>query len=242
MLRVVGVCGRVRHPRRSIGRVMLIGGCAALAACRSAAPITTTVRREEPPAMCADTSATSRVPSQQRDALPPRDPNRTPDYFFTMLSTELPGGFGGVYVEPVPVPARQRRRGAPEQQRTVIRLQDTTLAPDALEALKARLRAYYGPMLSLANVRLQPSRWSFAQLEEWWRYLTPRLFFRSAVHMADVDERRNRVAVEVATDSALHSTRAILDTLGVPCGLIEIRVGPMAQLTDHAAVPPANPR
>lgn len=202
----------------------------ALTACRSAAPQGMAIRHEAPQEMCADTTSTPRVPLPQRDALAPRDPGRSPDYFFTTLAIELPGGFGGLYFEPLP-DGSSRRRGTPEQQRAVIRLQDTTLAPDALEEMKTRLRAHYGPMLNLDILRLQPSRWSFAQLEEWWRYLTPTVFGWGSVSMADIDEHRNRVAFGVTTDSVLRSTRALLDTLGVPCGLVELRVVSLARAT-----------
>ena len=221
------------------GRALLMSGGIALCGCRAGAPALVTLSHDGPPERCADTSATPRVPEAARSALPPRDPARTPDHLFATLASELPGGFAGVYVEPLPG-SRSRPDRRPDQHRTVIRLQDTLLAPDARDALYARLRAHYGPDFRLADVRLQSSRWSFAQLDEWWRYLTPTLFARGMVHMADIDESRNRLVFITATERARREARSLLDSLSVPCGLVVLMIGPIDQLITRATHTPAN--
>lgn len=180
--------------------------------------------------ICSDTTSTPLPPPT-----PPAGPLRPGEYRrpenpLTPLSRELPGGFGGAYVEPARatrVPVSGRKNASAMQ--WVLRLQDSTISPANRAALIARLGNYYHEEIDSARVRFQPSRWNLAQLEDWHRSLLGSLFREAGVHMSGIDMKRNRLSYTVVSDSVRRSARAFFAQRGVPCGLIDLHVGPMAQ-------------
>lgn len=71
---------------------------------------------------------------------------------------------------------------------------------------------------------LMPARWSFAQLDEWRRYLTARVLVGAMPPQVDVDEVRNRVVFEVPDIDVAGAIRSRLGELNIQCGLVDVRV------------------
>jgi hypothetical protein len=128
---------------------------------------------------------------------------------FSALSRDYPGGFGGAY----------RASG-----RTVLRFTDVEAAREQLGAIKRQLAPHFGAG-DLRRIRLVPARWSYATLEEWRRYLTPRVLHRSDVFMVALDLERNRIVILTENAAQMPSVRSALDALAVPCGLVVVQVG-----------------
>lgn len=97
------------------------------------------------------------------------------DARWAAIAREVPGGFAGFYVE---------------DGRLVVLLTDTLQKDAALRALAPlRQRSH----LDLANARVAPARWDFAQLHDWWAYIASRRVRFTGVTMFDIDERGNRL-------------------------------------------------
>jgi hypothetical protein len=175
---------------------------------------------EEPAAVCADTTQEVPLPLARRDSLGPvgmRATGASIDDVFAAIALEHPGGFGGTYLD---------------SGRTVLRFTDTTAARAALGPINVRLATYFRGSFDTTAVRLVPSRWSFATMYDWYGYLFPRVFgpYGYGVHMADVNEARNRVMFMTQATDQLPRLRAALDAVGTPCGLVVLRVEPVSQL------------
>lgn len=184
---------------------------------------------------CPDTTSTPLPPPAPPDAPLRPGEYRRPEDPLTPLARELSGGFGGAYVEPAPkVRTASQRRGAAPPTRWVLRLQDTTIAPASRAELLSRLGSYYGEQIDSTQVRFEPSRWNLAQLEAWHRDLLGSLFRDAGVHSAGIDVKRNRLSYTVVSDSVRRSARAFFTSRGVPCGLIDLHVGPMARALERA--------
>ena len=106
----------------------------------------------------------------------------------------------------------------------VLRFTDTTAARVNLGPINARLAAYFSNGFDSSAVRMVSAQWSFATLYDWYRYIQPRLFGRGGVHVSDVDEARNRLTFAVREAPQLPGVRSALEALGVPCGLVILRV------------------
>jgi hypothetical protein len=154
----------------------------------------------------------------RRDSLPLDDRKGDPHYRFAQWARDLPNGFGGTYLT------------SSDGGHVVLLLQDTVVTPDVLRALSQRLTGYYRRAFDESSFQLRPVRWNYAQLYEWYRYLQPRVFGLGA-HATGIDVLQNRLHFKVATERDLRTLVRELQQLGVPCGLVELDVGSIAQLT-----------
>jgi hypothetical protein len=167
---------------------------------------------EEPAEACADTTREVPLPAARRDSIPPFRPvagEASVNDVFSALSRDYPGGFGGAY----------RASG-----RTVLRFTDVEAARAQLGAIKRHLAPHFGAG-DLRRIRLVPSRWRYATLEEWRRYLWPRVLHRSDVFRVALDLERNRIVILTENAAQVPSVRSALDALAVPCGLVVVQVG-----------------
>jgi hypothetical protein len=188
----------------------------ALGACRTT-PNTTRMALasavvEEPAAACADTTQEVPLPRARRDSLPPVRSAAGEALLpvdFAALSQDYPGGFGGAW-----------REGG----QTVLRFTDVDAARAQLEAIKAQLAPHLGAG-AMRRVRLVPTRWSYATLEDWRRYLWPRVLHRFDVFRVEVNVQRNRLVILTEKAAQLPAVRSMLDELSVPCGLVVVEVG-----------------
>jgi hypothetical protein len=198
------------------------------------------------PERACDPAARLALDAARKADLPPTDYSLEPDGRWAVLARQYPGGFAGIYFEDVPVDAYGR---PVRPQRLVLRLARL----DEREAAFAQLLPVLGPRVGgvrvePANIIVEPARWDFGQLDEWRRYLDPRVFFLpdtfgsladlhrnpadKLVRSVDTDEGKNRILYGVVSPAANDIVLARLKALHVPCGLVatepagQIVVGP----------------
>jgi hypothetical protein len=63
-------------------------------------------------------------------------------------------------------------------------------------------------------------RWDFAQLGDWYGYLTARVFAIDGVFSADIKESNNRLEYGVIDTAAKSAVETLLAALDVPCYLV----------------------
>jgi hypothetical protein len=167
-----------------------------------------------------DPNASPNLDAARRDSIGPGDPHDVPDTHWAEVARRFPGGFAGVYLEDLPRDANGNTR---RPQRFVVRF----VRPKEGRAQLSRLlpaisRDVGGILIDSASVVIEPAQWDFAQLDEWRRYLSPRLGVRG-ISMTDADEAANRVVYGVVSDAARDTVRARLRALRAPCGLVELK-------------------
>ncbi len=81
-----------------------------------------------------------------------------------------------------------------------------------------------------ADVRVRRVRWDFAQLYDWYQFLTPRIAGRGVVS-AGIDVTGNRLVYGVTTEADVRQLESRLATLNVPCLLVAMREGERIRLT-----------
>jgi len=134
------------------------------------------------------------------------------DARWAAMAREVPGGFAGFYVE---------------QGRLVVLLTDTLQKDAALRALAPlRQRSH----LDLADARVAPARWDFAQLHDWWAHIASRRACCEGATMFDIDERDNRLVYGFENRAALRRAEKQLKPLGLPCYLVAFVIQPPVQL------------
>jgi hypothetical protein len=147
------------------------------------------------------------VPAELAAAIPPRTGKMVPDDRWADLAATVPGGFAGFFL----------RNGQPVIQ----------LARPAEEAeAKAALAPLY-PHFPVAGASVQHARWDFAQLVDWFNYLsgeTP--LWSHNVTSGDKDELLNRLVFGVADSASLVQVQVMLESLPVPCRLVVLRIQP----------------
>jgi hypothetical protein len=113
-------------------------------------------------------------------------------------------------------------RARPETRGVVVLLVDTTQREAALRALAATVRQGR-PDLDVMSARIQPARWTFAELYDWQGViLTPAL--RDGVSTIDIDERENRIVFGVVDRAARDRLADKLAELELPCFLVGIEI------------------
>lgn len=154
---------------------------------------------------CASDAPATSLSAAARDSLPALDTVHNQDDRWAQRARTVPGGWGGFFMD----------HGVP-----TIYLTDPKQRTSALAALnRPGLDGHgLGP-----DVRVRRGRWDFAQLDDWYRYLTLRLGFVQVVG-TDIDETKNRIAYWVTGPSAISRLEARLAALHVPCFLVAVEV------------------
>lgn len=98
---------------------------------------------------------------------------------------------------------------------------DTTVGRPQLDSI-VRLENIENPDSLPFN--LAPVRWSFAQLYDWYGYLSPRLMRNDKVWMSGMDLMNNRLVFHVSDTLVKHQTDSQLVALNVPCGLVRLQL------------------
>jgi hypothetical protein len=150
-----------------------------------------------------DGPATS-LPDSLARRLPPRTGRMQPDDKWADLARTVPGGFAGILRD--------------STHRLILRLTHPELAAEAKAALRAQLP------VALDDAVVQPARWDFGQLVDWFNYLHPRLPVAVA---ADKDESLNRVRFSVTSIEAQDQVVRALAPLGLPCDLVVVDLNGM---------------
>lgn len=98
-------------------------------------------------------------------------------------------------------------------------LVDTGQRNDAIAGLQAR---GFGSTLQLGETVVKPGRWDFAQLADWYRYLSLHVLSSSYVRSSDIDEVKNRIELEMTGMSTRAALETLLASLDLPCYLVAI--------------------
>lgn len=195
---------------QSVGFVALasIGGCSSVTELATPTP-------ELPKFTCLSNSTTMRLPADLRASLPALGP-RMPDDAFVAISNSVPGGFAGVFFE---------------DNQYVLTFVDPARANQARSEIQQAFasRGVGGPNLEVATAEIRGARWTFAELDEWYRYIIPRLSGPgSGVSSIDIDEKANTISFGVIDETARGLLEARLGSLGVSCNLVTTRIQPYA--------------
>jgi hypothetical protein len=186
-------------------------GCVAIGSIFTACntPVQPADARPEPRFTCVSSEPAMRLPADLRATLVAFGPRR-PDDAFVSVSTELPGGFAGLYLE---------------TGRTILLFVDPVAGAAARLEVGTRLHAHG---IDFANVNYEtaetrPARWSFNQLDEWYRYIIPRLRVEG-LNSWGIDERANTISLGVVDEAAQVRAEAAIAGLNIPCNLVTTRI------------------
>jgi hypothetical protein len=172
---------------------------------------------EVPKLTCLSNSATMRLPADLRAALPAFGP-RMPDDAYVSISQSVPGGFAGVFFE---------------DNHFVLTFVDPATANQARAQIQQAFesRGVGGSGLDVATAELRGARWTFAELDEWYRYIIPSLSGPgSGVSSSDIDEKANTISFGVIDEAARAQLEARLASLGVSCNLVTTVIQPYATI------------
>lgn len=186
--------------------VLLIGGCEATLEPAALLPIPTdgSMRWADVGRACTPSAPATSLSPFSRDSLPPIDPRyRSFDDVVADIAKRVPGGWAGYYL----------REGVP-----VVVLVDTTRLADARAALQRE-------GLSIpAHAIAQKARWNFTQLNDWSRYLMPKVQSVGGVSFSDIQETENRIELGVIDESAWRRVEHALQRVDTPCHLVAISI------------------
>ena len=181
------------------------------------------------PSAACDSSAPLALTAERRDSLRPVDEGMRPDAQWARLARTAPGGFAGVYFEPV---VRDQQGQSTRRQRVVIRLARPNERNAALRALLPSLPATFGGLaVDSADVLIVPAKWDFEQLGEWRRYLDDRVG-SPGVTSVGTDEVTNQIRYRVVDAAARTTLQRRLRELRVPCGLVAIEIVGVARVAE----------
>ena len=136
---------------------------------------------------------------------------RTTNEEWAAIAREVPGGWGGFFVE---------------RDTLWVYLTDPSQREVALAALAGR-RGATGFDVDVRQARVRPGRWDFAQLDEWYLYLAPHVQ-GLGIRESDIQEARNRIEYSVVDTAARTRVERVLAKVDVPCFLVAIDViGPV---------------
>lgn len=140
------------------------------------------------------------LPDSLARTLPPRTGGRVPDDHWADLATTVPGGFAGVIRD--------------SDHTLILMLTDPGQASAAKQALAGEMS------FSLGEVKVRQARWNFAQLVDWFNYISPRIGVGPVT--ADKDEVLNRIRFSVTSVELRDRLVSALAQLPLPCDLIVV--------------------
>jgi hypothetical protein len=170
---------------------------------------------EVPKFTCFSNSATMRLSADLRATLPAFGP-RVPDDAYVSISQSVPGGFAGVFFE---------------DNHYVLTFVDPAKANQARSEIQQAFvsRGVGGSGMDVATAEIRGARWTFAELDEWYRYIIPKLFGPgSGISSSDIDEKANTISFGVIDETARAQLEARLASLSVSCNLVTTVIQPYA--------------
>lgn len=200
----------------AVGILSLIGagGCSTLTGPAD-------LSQEIPKFTCLSNTPTVRVPVEFRSALPAFG-RRTPDDAYVSISNTVPGGFAGLFLEDGKVVLTFVDPARANQSRREIK-----------DAFADQGLAFRG--IDIESAEFRAALWTFAELDEWYRFTMPRLNeSASGVSLSDIDERANTISFGVIDETARARLESRALALGVPCNLVTTSIVPYPRLTDRA--------
>jgi hypothetical protein len=200
--------------RQNLVRVFAGIALTTVGSCRSATGLAAPVP-QPPKFSCIANSATMRLPAELRASLPTLGSRGSEDAFVA-ISQIAPGGFAGLFLD---------------RDRIVMSFVDTTLANRSCPEIQAAFKSVGYPMpgSNTATAEIRAARWTFVELDEWYRYIVPKLTERnSGISSSDIDEKANTVAFGIIDEVARAKLEARLASFGVSCNLVTTEIQPYA--------------
>ena len=204
------------NPVRVFGFLALtsLGACSSVSDPAAKSAIDLNATAQAPKFTCLSRSATMRLPADLRATLVPFGP-RVPDDAYVAISQSVPGGFAGVFLE---------------DNHLVL----TFVDPEAANGARAQIQEAFdsrhvgGLNFSAANAEIRGARWTFAELDEWFRYIIQNKVGGpgSGVSSADIDEKANTVAFSVIDETARNLLESRLASLNISCNLVTTVIQP----------------
>jgi hypothetical protein len=155
------------------------------------------------------------LPVELRATLPTFG-SRMPDDAYVSIAQSVPGGFAGVFFE---------------DNHFVLTFVDPAKANEARSEIQQAFasRGVGGSGMDVATAEIRGARWTFAELDEWFRYIIPKLSGPgSGISSWDIDEKANTISFGVIDETARAQLEARLAALGVSCNLVTTRIQPYA--------------
>ena len=163
------------------------------------------------PALCDPSGPGPSIEGARADSLPPAPTtHRTPDDEWAAIARNVPGGWGGFFLE----------NGEP-----TIYLVDPGEQTAALAALYS---LGVGAPYDIREATVWQGRWDFGQLYDWYRYINQvAVGWPDGLVLRDINEGQNRLVYGVLEDS-LDSFTETIESVQLPCELVVIEVmGPI---------------
>jgi hypothetical protein len=171
---------------------------------------------------CEDYTTPTEGPLRSTPSVSPLLQRFTVDDQLVQLAIELPGGFGGSFID---------------NGKYHVYLQDVRQGPQAIEALitKYPKRETKEPPTA-AQFVIEEGEFTFVQLYEWRRQMSPEVWNLNKgghvrVTATDIDESTNRVRIGVADESAIAGVVALAGQLNIPIEAVTVEVTGVAALT-----------
>lgn len=129
---------------------------------------------------------------------------------YAEISRTAPGGFGGIFVD--------------DNSHWVLLFVDPAAANNARDQVKEAFETLAfggGPPVDWVRAEFRGARWSFAELDEWFRYIVPKIGQTgSGVSLMDIDEKANTINIGVIDETARRQLESQLASLNVSCNLV----------------------
>lgn len=186
-------------------------GFLALSTVGACSSVTEVSALNRPKFTCLSNSTTMRVPADLRATLPAFRP-LTRDDVYVSISQSVPGGFAGLFFE---------------DNHYVLTFVDPASANQARSEIQQAFDSR-GFGIDVTTAEFRGARWTFAELDEWYRYIIPKLGPVSGISFSDIDEKANTISFGVIDEAARAQLEAELTSLGVSCNLVTTRIEPYA--------------
>ena len=189
--------------KSALVRLFAVGALIGLGACASGTE-PSAWKPEVPKFTCVANSATMRLPEAFRANLPAFG-DRGPQDEYVEISQTVPGGFGGLFLH---------------QGKLVLTFVDTATANANRQQISAVFAGRgYNYASDVATAEFRDARWTFAELDEWFRYIIPKLSVPGVSSMG-IDERANTINFGVIDEDARARLEGALASLGASCNLM----------------------
>ena len=162
---------------------------------------------------------------------PTRDTSQTVDDIYAQMARDVPG-FAGIYLDPAG---------------DTLHILVKDPGPERNAAVERAVRAYLesNGTRAFQKIQVEPAKYDFAQLKEWYDRLMPALLAIPGgvpgVVMTDIDEVKNRLRIGVENADVQAPVEERVAELGIPREVVDIEItGPV--VPDILRVtPPSSP-
>lgn len=180
-------------------------GVISLAACNNAVTDVGPVLAapEVPKFSCVSNAATMPLPAEMR--VPWRTTSRDTNDELASISQSVPGGFAGIFYE--------------DNTHLVLTFVNPAVANESRASIQQVFNA--SPFsVDVSKAEFRSARWSFDELNEWYRYITVKLDWPNGVSFTDIDEKANAINIGVIDEAARSQLESQLAALNVSCNLV----------------------